>query len=151
MRTLISCLLVAAACGAEHRPPQAWSGTKDGATDGNPLLVDGTPRWRFDQVFPDDFEDADNYRPLVWVHHEGAMRWFNRDHAHGGQPSAAIENGAVVFSVKGRSDGEMNYRKSAALGFIAPADGAYTLSCVAEVQRWEGGGHPVLCTSTTAS
>jgi len=50
LATVLAAPLSGLAAGEEYAPPGGWNGSKEGATDGNPLLVDGAPRWRFDAV-----------------------------------------------------------------------------------------------------
>ena len=131
-----SCVAVLAAAET-FTPPETWDGSKPGATDGNPALVAGKPAWRLDQILPADPENADNYKTLRWD--QGLHQWFNEPGSQGGQPSVKAENGGIMFSVRARGGGNVDYVKGAALVFIVPADGRYEVSSDVDVWRWEGG------------
>ncbi len=123
--------------------PDSWTGSKDGATDGNPLLVDGAPRWRFDAVVnPGQRADAGHNRPDVMEPlHYVPMPWTKdgwRYDLPQYQTAKVLANGDVEIAAYGVGAGE--FCKNTALVFIAPKDGRYSLNCTIDLFRWEGGG-----------
>jgi hypothetical protein len=122
--------------GSAYRLPAAWEGKTKGSTEGNPLTHDGRPVWRLDQIWPDDPSRAANYVPLVW----NGQEWEPADktHTQGGQPRAAVVDGKVNFSTRApwtNNEGQ----KIAALVFIVPKTGTYTVRGTVHSKPWEGG------------
>lgn len=132
MRHLLPLLCVAAiSAGESYSPPATW-----GQAEGNPVQVDGQPRWRLDQIFPANPEDGAAYVVMGW----DGKQWFNGKGSQGGQPAASVKDGGnVEFGVRARGGGDVDYVKGAALVFIAPKDGRYSFACQVDVWRWEGG------------
>ena len=122
--------------GAEYRLPPTWEGVTKGSPDGNPVLANGTPVWRLDQLWPTDPIFTANYRPMVW---DGG-KWAARDHTHSGHPSATLEGDVLQLAAMGPWNGpDTEFVKAGALAFLAPADGAYTLTATASCHPWTGG------------
>ena len=115
------------------RVPAAWEGIARGAADGNPILLDGKPIWRLDQVWPDDPTIAANYAPMIW----NAAEWASQNHGVGGQPEAKVEHGAVEIGVRGSWSGNPGQR-IASLIFVAPATGVYHFTASAHTTPWTG-------------
>lgn len=95
-------------------------------------MVDGTPTWRFDGIFPDDAEEPDNYQPLPWT--KGAWQNPKVGQSH----DAKVKEGAVIIGMYGQGGGNLEFRKNNSLAFIAPNDGKYALSTTIDIFRWEG-------------
>ena len=113
-------------------PPSEW-----GQAQGNPFRENNQPRWRLDQIFPANPEDAAAYVTMRWD--EGRKAWHNVPGSQGGQPDAKIENGAVRIEVRARGGGDSEFVKGAALVFVAPRDGRYRLEPMnVDIHRWEG-------------
>jgi len=126
--------------------PHEWRGQTLETTEGNPFVDDQGLRWQFDHVYPDDFADAENYRLMPWVNHQGGQRWFSAQGSEGGQPVFHIEGGQLIVEVRDRKD-HARYRKSCALTFIAPKAGVFRFAitglakggAVVDVYAQEGG------------
>lgn len=131
-------LPIASADGV-YRLPQAWSGTATGSTTGNPLLANNEPLWRLDQVWPDDPTKPQNYRALPW----NRQSWKAKEHEHGGQPSANVDEGTMSLAVRGPWGGSPG-EKLAALVFVAPKAGRYMVSGQVSASLWEGSGSVTL-------
>ena len=116
--------------------PATWEGATAGATDGNPVTVQGTPVWRLDQLWPaDQIIMAAQYRPLVW----SGSEWIARDHGHGGQPALRVADGSLIAAVSGPwrgVDGEQQH--TAALVFVAPHAGMYQVRATVRAAPWAG-------------
>ena len=126
----------AGTASAEWRLPVNWEGAHAGTADGNPILANGRPVWRLDQLWPDDPIMAADYEPLRWV----ANQWGVRDHGQGGQPAVTIADGTFKAAVRGPWTGpDLNHQRVAGLVFIAPESGVYRVSGVARSKPWEGG------------
>jgi hypothetical protein len=118
---------------ALHLVPDTWEGVAVGDSLGNPFKVDGRPRWRLDQVWPAEHLRPQNYRPLPW----DGQRWHAAANEQGGQPSAEVHAGKVVLAVRGEWNGNPG-RKLAALTFIVPEAGTYSVTIEATLRFWEG-------------
>ncbi len=131
-------LLLAAAtsvAAGEYQLPRSWS-----EKDGNPLVVNGKPRWRIDHIWPDDPLVFANYQPMSW--REG--QWITDTGTFGGQPSAGMTEGRV-FRIDSRGPwAAQEGKKTAALVFIAPVRGSYTVQGKVDIDRWSGEGDPAL-------
>ena len=117
-----------------YRVPGNWAGKKAGSAEGNPLVVGAKPLWRLDQVWPDDPMKPGNYRPLPW----SGTAWQAAEHSHGGQPAAKATPTAVELVVRTAWPGQPG-NKLAALTFIAPEPGTYTLSATVKPRVWDAG------------
>ncbi len=125
----------AAAGPGVHAPPAQHTGPTVDSTAGNPVVVDGAPRWRLDQVWPGDPMKAGNYTPLAW----NGKAWAAKEHSHGGQPAAGFRKDGPFLANRTAWGGNPG-NKYAALSFIAPADGTYVASTDAvHLKMWEGG------------
>ncbi|MDQ3813626.1 MAG: hypothetical protein M3347_06710, partial [Armatimonadota bacterium] len=120
--------------GAVYRLPQVWQGAEKGTPRGNPIETGGQPIWRLDQIWPDDPLKVANYIPMIWTGRE----WKVKEHEHGGQPTISIADGRSNFGVRGAWGGNPG-QKIAALSFIAPKSGTYTLNATAVSKPWDGG------------
>lgn len=124
------------AVAEDYRLPKSWQGQETGSTEGNPAVVDGLPMWRLDQIYPDDPESATSYKTLKW---EPKRNWCAGEGSQGGQPSAKVKDGVLIYGIRARAT-NFEWVKTAALVFIAPKDAIYTLQAQAFVTRWEGRG-----------
>ena len=121
---------------SEWRLPATWEGARAGTAEGNPILANGKPIWRLDQLWPDDPIMAAHFQPLRWV----ASQWGVQDHGQGGQPAVTITDGTFKAAVRGPWTGpDLNHQRVAGLVFIAPDSGLYRVSGVARSKPWEGG------------
>jgi len=132
MRSLAILACAAALCAGESfTPPAVW-----GKDQGNPVPVDGQPRWRLDQIFPGNPEDGAAYVTMGWA----GDKWFNDKGNQSGQPAVHCKDGGnLEFGIRARGGGDLDYVKGAALVFMAPKDGRYSWSGQVDVWRWEGG------------
>ena len=71
---------------------------------------------------------------MIWTGRE----WKVKEHEHAGQPGVSIADGRVNFGVRGAWGGNPG-QKIAALSFIAPKSGTYTLNATAISKPWDGG------------
>ncbi|MFW6164394.1 MAG: hypothetical protein ACODAJ_16615, partial [Planctomycetota bacterium] len=117
-----------------YRLPEQWVGAKVGAADGNPFIADGQALWRADQIWPDDPMKPTNYRPLPW----NGTQWAAAEHAHGGQPKAKPGARTIDLSVRTAWPGQPG-NKLAALVFIAPQAGTYTVRGTLKPRVWDAG------------
>lgn len=121
--------------GKTYKAPEFFDGEENGKPSGNPLEVGGKPTWRMDQIWPDDPLKRENYKPMNWANDawRGAYEF-------GGQPSAKVEAGKIMLGIRGGwgGEGSMPGNKMAALVFIAPAKGTYTVSGIARAGVWQG-------------
>ena len=113
--------------------PLSWEGTQKGSANGNPILAEGKPVWRIDQIWPDDPIFTANYVPMIWA----GTEWVAEKNGAGGQPQAHIEAGKFLIAARGSWSGQEGQRV-AALIFIAPKSGVYTISGVAYSDPWAG-------------
>jgi hypothetical protein len=124
-----------------HTPPGAWRGTAEGKSDGNPFVVDGSPRWRVDQFWGADWSVPESYAPLVWKDGIGGLAWRPGDAGRefGGQPRVVVNGPHVMLSARTEWEGH-DGEKIPALVFIAPADGTYAAQALAIARFFEGAG-----------
>jgi len=122
-------MIFSAAAAAADRAPSEWPGSA-----GNPLKVEGAPRWRADRVWPDNPSRADAYVTMPW--RDGA--WKATDHASDHQPRIEVQDGVVVMSAK--ADTRKGHRVPA-LVYIVPEDGWYGIAGTAKAQRLDGYGY----------
>ena len=115
---------------AADRPPTTWT-----PSEGNPVKVDGKPRWRADRVWPDDPMRADAYQPLPW--RDGF--WKATEHEHGGQPHIVAREGHVVISGRSAAPNRPG-NKIPALVYIVPRTGWYGVGGTAKARIFDGGG-----------
>jgi hypothetical protein len=118
-----------------YRPPTEWTGDQIGSDKGNPAAADGQPTWRFDKVWPDDPDKAENYKPMVW----GGKEWHATEHSHGGQPAANSGLSGVSLSCRTGWPGQPG-KKLAALTFISPHKGKYKVEAELSAWIWQGKG-----------
>lgn len=121
--------------------PMEWKGSKEGDQAGNPFMQAGKPLWQLNHIWPDDWKDATNYKPLLWVR----GRWGlprKSDGEHMDRPEASVSGGTVLLGAFASHWGAPTpfSNKTAALVFIAPIDGAYSMNCVASAASWTGTG-----------
>ena len=129
----LSVVVVAIAGAAEFTLPAAWAGIKIGAAEGNPAVINGKPLWRVDQVWPADPTEFDDYVPMTWT----GKDWGVQANGFGGQPGATTAGKTISLGIRGPWDGASASR-TAALVFISPVAGAYTISSKLDVSRWAG-------------
>jgi hypothetical protein len=135
----LTATIVAACAGvlfaATHVAPSDWKGKDKGKATNNPVVVNEKPMWRFEQVWPDKITDAASYQRMNW----GGSKWIGQTE-FGGQPSLAINRSTVLMEVRGAwgGDGNATGKKIAALTFIPPAPGTYTINAKASADVWQG-------------
>ncbi len=145
-RTLLTMALLIAACGfpfnasaqaadGSYSLPRDWHGSVKGETDGNPILAEGSPRWAFYQLEGKDPSSAEAVKPMVW----GGGNWVG-PREFGGQPAVSVRRKTVTLASRGSwgSPGNQKGVKTAALAFIAPEPGTYTLEGKAQAEVWQG-------------
>lgn len=117
------------------RLPDFFGGAAKGGTEGNPVMVGGKPMWRIDQIWPDDFKKAANYKPMVWT----GNAWRATEHKFGGA-SAKAEGGMANLSMRSAwgADGDVAGSKLGALVLISQADGKCILAGIARAGYWQG-------------
>lgn len=120
----------AVAAPAADRAPTRWTDSQ-----GNPLQVDGQPRWRLDRVWPDDPTKVEAYQPMPW---QDGM-WMPGSHTHGGNPRIEVTVSGIKLSGRSKA-GASPGNKVPALMYIAPADGWYGLRGTVATRIWEGKG-----------
>ena len=121
---------------AEWRLPNTWEGRTTGTADGNPIVVQGKPVWRLDQLWPDDPIMAANYLPLIWI----GANWGVKEHGQGGQPAVVVSDGVFEAAVRGPWAGpDMDHQRVAGLVFAAPRSGVFRVTGSAKAKPWEGG------------
>lgn len=111
--------------------PTDWQGQQDGQTEGNPILVNGQPLWRFEQVVG-KLEDGE-YLPMTW-----AKKSWRGPKEYGGQPSINFNRSTLMLSARGPWSGIAGGHRTPALIFIAPKDGKFTVTGNASANVWNG-------------
>jgi hypothetical protein len=117
------------------RAPTAWSGTKLDRSDGNPLLQDAKPLWQLERVWPDDPMKTENYSLMPWVGNE----WSDAKNSQGGQPRATVNRNGIHLGARSGWSGTPA-QKLAALTFVAPRKGRYSIEGALSAEIWEGRG-----------
>jgi hypothetical protein len=123
----------ASGVGPIYKLPASWQGTTKGSADGNPVLANGKPVWRIDQLWPDNPILSDSYTPMPW----SGTAWKATRHEQGGRPEARVEDGAFSAGVCGpwvNNEGQ----KTCALMFIAPRSSIYIATGIAINKPWQG-------------
>jgi len=123
----------AAAPSKVYTLPDDFEGTAMDKTDGNPAIVDGKAMWRIDQIWPDDPMVAKNYIPMPW----DGKGWNAKENTHGGQPEAGVGEQRVTLGIRAAWSGQPG-NKIAALVFIAPSAGKYTVAAKVNSDLWAG-------------
>ena len=123
----------AAAPSKVYTLPDDFEGTAMDKTDGNPAMVDGKAMWRIDQIWPDDPMVAKNYIPMPW----NGKGWNAKENTFGGQPGAGVGEQKITLAVRAGWQGSTE-SKLAALVFIAPAAGKYTVAAKVNSDLWAG-------------
>ncbi len=140
MRLIIILLALTVNLTAEvYSPPATWRGKTIGKTEGNPWADDKGPRWRLDQIYPDDFLKAENWKPMAWATIQKVDGWYNELGNQGGNPRISIAGGKFEIGLYSAAD-NFDWLKTAAVVFVAPKDGDYRVKFAATATRWEGGG-----------
>lgn len=133
LRLLVCLSCIASLVAAEYRLPANWT-----ESDGNPVQVDGKPRWRLDRIWPENAIAWASYEAMIW--REG--QWVTDTGTFGGQPSAGNAGSSTIRTdVRGPWSGQEG-RKSCALIFIAHAKGTYAIAGRVDIDRWAGDGEP---------
>lgn len=114
------------------RMNDSWKGTETDAATGNPLVLAGKPTWRFDSINGDEADKWENYAPLTW----SGKKWQAAENVFG-RPEAQVSNGVARPTVRGAWSGKPG-KKRAALVFIAPSAGKYTLEGSALIDFFNG-------------
>ncbi len=125
---LLASLVLATASAAEFRLPKKWIGSEDGKATGNPAQVDGKDRWRLDGQMAGDQLAAASWAPLAWK--ADKTRW------NGTQGGGAFywSDGDLMLRMGG---GDEKAPSAAAIVFLVPVAGPYTLSTNASGKPWE--------------
>ena len=113
--------------------PPAWEGSKAETSDGNPAQANNKPIWQLNQIWPPDPTKNQNYRPLIWRN----GWWVTKSDDSGGQPKVEKRNSDLRLEFRAAS-GEPRAERIAALSFIAPQDGTFTLSGNVALKLWDG-------------
>ncbi len=116
-------------------PPPHWDDRQ-----GNPVEIDGQPRWRLDRLWPDKPEDFTAYRPMLWDAEHAD--WRPTEHMQENMPSARVDERGVVHFMVGGPIGDVRFNKIAALTFIAPEAGTYGVTGTARGRVAGGYGLP---------
>ncbi|MDP9173830.1 MAG: hypothetical protein M3O30_08190 [Planctomycetota bacterium] len=123
--------------------PTEWKGAQEGTQDGNPFVQDGRPLWRVDHVWPDDWQDPDNFKPLIWARGRWALPRKSEGEHHD-RPDVRIVNKIAslgAFASRWGTPKDQQFtNKAPALVFIAPAAGTFVLNFQAESHLWTGDG-----------
>lgn len=112
--------------------PPSWEGKEKGKSDGSAVTVDGKPVWKLEQLWPPDWKKKENFRPMVWT----GTDWNVADGGFGGQPGAALKDGALVLGTRAPHGSPPAWRVCG-LTFVAPKAGTYTLSGTARCRMWD--------------
>lgn len=123
----------AAAPSKVYTLPDDFEGSAMDKTDGNPAVVDGKPMWRLDQIWPDDPMNPKNYLPMRW----NGKNWYAKENTFGGQPGVDVGEQRVSLAVRAGWAGAGESRL-AALVFIAPSAGKYTVAANVKTDLWSG-------------
>ncbi len=113
--------------------PASWEGNEKGSSEGSVALADGKPIWQLEQIWPADFDSEENFQPMVW----DGTGWNVKNNDFGGQPGIYLKDGKLTIATRA-AHGEPARPRIAALTFVAPADGNYTLTGSAANRMWEG-------------
>ena len=135
---------VTAAPGAApvFRLPPTWEGKAKGESDGSVALAGDKPIWKLEQLWPDDWLKRENFRPMTWT----GTDWNVKEGGFGGQPGAALKDGALNFGTRaphGAKDDDRHLR-TAGLTFVAPQVGVYALHGSAAAHMWDSKNKTVL-------
>ncbi|BCM91358.1 hypothetical protein IAD21_03230 [Abditibacteriota bacterium] len=133
--------------GKTYKGPEFFDGEEADKSTGNPLEVGGKPLWRFDQIWPEDPLQRANYKPMVWK----GDSWHG-EYDFGGQPMAKVEGGKITMGVRGSWGGGATQEgsKNAALVFIAPAKGIYSVTGTVRSGVWQGDKNASLLSALSA-
>lgn len=119
--------------------PPSWEGTKVGDSDGSVAFAEGKPVWKLEQVWPPDWRNRENFRPMIWK----GTDWNVREGGFGGQPGAALKDRALVLGTRA-PHGQPQARRTCGLTFVAPKPGTYSLSGSVECRMWDSQNKTVL-------
>ena len=137
MRIVILCFsALIMTAGESWTLPRNWTGKQLGTSDGNPLMDNAGPRWRIVQIYPDKPDNADNWKPMVWVEDQKVLKWFNSDGSQGGQPSLRVEKGQLNMGVYGKAT-NFEWTKVPGVVFVAPRDGVYKIVQESSYKNWD--------------
>jgi len=112
--------------------PASWEGKEKGKSEGSAALVDGKPTWKLEQLWPPDWKKKENFRPMVWA----GTDWNVAEGGFGGQPGAALREGALVLATRA-PHGNPPARRVCGLAFVAPQAGTYALCGTAQSRMWD--------------
>ena len=115
--------------------PPTWEGKVKGESEGSVALADGKPVWKLEQLWPDDWKQRANFKPMTWT----GTDWNVKEGGFGGQPGAAMKDGALTFGTRAPHGAKEDDRhlRTAGLTFIAPRAGTYALHGTAAAHMWD--------------
>ena len=113
--------------------PPTWEGAAKGSSEGSVALAGGRPIWKLEQLWPPDWKQAGNYRPMIWT----GTDWNVQDGGMGGQPGASMKDNTLDLATRA-PHGTPQARRWCGLTFIAPQSGTFAVSGTAETRIWDG-------------
>jgi hypothetical protein len=113
--------------------PPTWEGQAKGSSEGSVATAEGKPVWKLEQIWPPDPKKPSNYRPMVWT----GTDWNVKEGGFGGQPGARLDGRALNLATRAPHGNPPQWRV-AALTFVAPQSGTYSLGGTAECRIWDG-------------
>lgn len=119
-------------CPSWQLPP-SWEGKAKGQSEGSIASAGGKPVWKLEQVWPPQWNNPKNFRPMVWT----GTDWNVGEGGFGGQPGARLDGTALTFGTRA-PHGTPPQRRVAGLTFVAPQDGTYRLGGTVECRIWDG-------------
>jgi hypothetical protein len=95
--------------------------------------ADGKPVWKLEQLWPPDWKQPGNFRPMVWT----GTAWNVKEGGFGGQPGASLKDNALKLGTRA-PHGKPPAWRVCGLTFVAPREGTYILSGTASCRIWDG-------------
>lgn len=115
--------------------PPVWEGKAKGESEGSVAMADGKPVWKLEQLWPADWKQPGNFRPMIW----NGTEWNVKEGGFGGQPGATLKDGSLSFGTRAsHGPGNDRHIRTAGVTFIAPRAGSYALSGKASTKMWDG-------------
>ncbi len=121
--------------------PPTWDGKTKGETEGSIASANGKPVWKLEQLWPDDWKQRANFRPMTWT----GTDWNVKEGGFGGQPGASLKDGALNFGTRA-PHGPDNDRhlRTAGVTFVAQGPGVYALHGSVAAHMWDSGNKTTL-------
>ena len=121
--------------------PPTWEGTTKGRSDGSIALANGKPIWKLEQLWPDDLNNRENFKPMTWT----GTDWNVKEGGFGGQPGANLKDGTLTFGTRASHGPDHDrHLRTAGLTFVAPQAGTYALHGSAATKMWDGKNNTIL-------